>query len=529
MANRSKNASDDKHPIKLPTVIVVRPKMRARLQRFLFAGLLAFLYLYCFPYFQGIRSANELPRVYLTMAMVDEGGFAIDTGVEKWGKTADMSPNNGHLYSNKAPGSSMLAVPAYAFLKFTKKLTGMEPSLAEITWVCRVSTGVLPTLLFIVLLWRFLRRFAPGIETRRLVLGGYALGTMAMTYSVLFISHQLAAICIGTSYILSVWVIEEDWSVKWMWAVGLAAGAAPLVDYQAAFAGIPVGIFILVKLLYQKRDQWIGVVYALLGAIPPIALLLFYHSEAFGGAFRTGYDASVSFAHFHQQGFLGMDKFRTEALVGSMISPENGLLLLSPMMLLALPGWLLLWKRKQWWHFGITLSVAVIYVGFISSLIFWRGGWQLGPRYIVAMLPFMLVPISVTATWAERRWPARAIVVGLIFVGIVMYSVSTAFFPHFPEKFDNPFYELIVRLMLDGHTAYNVGWLIGLRGFASLVPYFLVLGATMYWLAYPGEEHRKSAIAGSLLCIAILGLYSLFAGGGPVADAAYRWITTVMP
>jgi hypothetical protein len=32
---------------------------------------------YVFPYYPGIRSANELPRVYLTMAMVDDGTFAI--------------------------------------------------------------------------------------------------------------------------------------------------------------------------------------------------------------------------------------------------------------------------------------------------------------------------------------------------------------------------------------------------------------------------------------------------------------------
>src|SRR5262245_49250756 len=53
------------------------------------AGLLAFLYLYPFPYFEAMRSANELPRIYLTTAMVDEGRFAIDTGVRRHGTTVD--------------------------------------------------------------------------------------------------------------------------------------------------------------------------------------------------------------------------------------------------------------------------------------------------------------------------------------------------------------------------------------------------------------------------------------------------------
>src|SRR5690242_3275251 len=87
-------------------------------------------YLYSFPWFPSLRSANELPRAYLVMAMADEGRFAIDTGAQKWGTTADVSPatliaghitvgargievapkavRHGHQYSNKAPGSSML-------------------------------------------------------------------------------------------------------------------------------------------------------------------------------------------------------------------------------------------------------------------------------------------------------------------------------------------------------------------------------------------------------------------------------------
>ena len=51
--------------------------------------------LYVFPYFPGIRSANELPRVYLTQAMVDDGTFAIDRGVARWGTTADVAAGGG--------------------------------------------------------------------------------------------------------------------------------------------------------------------------------------------------------------------------------------------------------------------------------------------------------------------------------------------------------------------------------------------------------------------------------------------------
>tara|TARA_R110002096_G_scaffold77896_1_gene183145 strand:- start:59080 stop:60471 length:1392 start_codon:yes stop_codon:yes gene_type:complete len=463
------------------------------------------------------------------MAMVDEGSFAIDSGAKRWGQTVDMSPSKGHLYSNKAPGSSMLAVPAYFALKAAKGLTDGEPTLAEMTWAFRFATGIIPTLLCLTLLWKFLRRFAPAPKTRRLLLLSYALGTMAFTYSSLFIAHQLAAVCIVSAYIVATWVLEEGLDRRWLWAVGLLAGCAPLVDYQAAFAGVPLAVFLIYHLAIKDRTQVAGLAFAIGGAIAPIALLLYYHAAAFGGPFRTGYEASESFAHFHQQGFLGMDKLRLEALAGSTISADNGLLIFCPMLLLAIPGWFLMAKRGRWWHFGITLSVAVIYLAFISSINFWRGGWQLGPRYITAMLPFLLVPIGVAVTWAERRWVARGIVVGLIGVGVVVYAVSNAIFPHFPEKFANPLYELVFRLIGDGHAAYNAGWLVGFRGFASLVPYFLLIGGLSIWCAYPGREHRKSALLGLGITALFIGLYALFPGGGAPADGAYNWVVTTMP
>ncbi len=503
--------------------------MRTRAQRFLLGGLIATIYLYCFPYFEGMHSANELPRIDLTMAMVDEGSFAIDTGAAEWGKTVDMSPSGGHMYSNKAPGSSMFAIPSYLGVKLINKVTDRDVSLAELTWTFRFFTGIVPTLLFLVLLWRFLARFAPAPETRRLLLVGYALGSMAMTYSVLFISHQLAAICIATAYILSVWVVEEGLHRRWLWAAGLAAGAAPLVDYQAAFAGVPIAIYLIVKLVVQERQRWLGVLYAIGGAIPPIALLLFYHARAFGSPFRTGYSASESFAHFHQKGFLGMDKLRLEAFSGSMVAPDNGLLILCPMVLLAIPGWVLMARRKQWAHFAITLSVAIIYLAFISSINFWRGGWQLGPRYITAILPFLMVPIAVSASYAERSWSLRGIVLGLIGVGVAIYSISTAIFPHYPEKFANPFYELILPLLGAGKAAYNAGWLVGMHGGLSLVPYFGLLAVTMYWVACPDPSKRRSALLGLGITTAILLLYSLFPDGGKPAQAAYTWVESIMP
>lgn len=492
------------------------------------------VFVYAFPHYPQIRSANELPRVYLVMAMADHGTFAIDHGVRRWGATADVSPSGGHHYSNKAPGSSMLALPAYAALRgATHAVAGREPTLGEMMWTFRLWTGVLPTLAFLVLLWGFLGRFTPaddGDAARRGALAIYAVGSMAIVYSVLFISHQLSAVCVATAWILTVRVVDDGRDARWMLAAGTLAGAAPLVDYQAVFAAVPVAVWATVR-LWQTRRGAAPFVWAALGAAVPIALLLYYHDACFGSPLRTGYAASETFAANHQKGFLGMDTLRWRAFVGSTVAPDNGLVFFCPALLLALPGWGVMWRRGQRGHVAVTVAVAVIYLLFISSINFWRGGWQLGPRYITAMLPFLLPPIA-AALAAAARWPAvRGAALGLGGVGVVVYAASIVEFPHFPEKFKNPLYEVTWRLVGDGLAAPNLGGALGLPGAWSLAPYALLVAAVWGAVLVRGAAAWRPRLvtAGVAVAVttAIVVAYGGVRGGGRVADEAYR--RTVAP
>lgn len=496
----------------------------AALGRWRWGLAIALALLYVFPYFPGIRSANELPRVYLTMAMVDDGTFAIDRGVARYGATADVSPHAGHQYSNKAPGSSMLAVPAYVALKaVTRVVAGRPPTLGEMFWTFRIWTGVVPTLIFLALLARFLQRFAPTTSARRLTLVGYALGSMAMVYSVLFIAHQLSAVCIAGAWIVAVGVVDDGGRDRRMALAGFLAGCAPLVDYQATFAGVPVAGYIAVR-LWQTRRGWAPVVWAVAGAIGPLVVLLAYHAACFGSPWKTGYDASETFAFHHQKGFLGFDTLRWVALSGSTVAGDNGLFVFMPAALLAVPGWALLWRRGQRGHAAVSASIAVLYLTFISGLSFWRGGWQFGPRYVTVMLPFLLPAIAATLDWLDERGGWRAVGWAAVGLGMAIYTLGVATFPHFPEKFRNPLYELVLRMLGDGLVAPNLGRGLGLPGVWSVAPLFaLVVGLWLAAVRGPGgrARWRDAALAVALATAVFVG-YRGFARGGKVADDAYR-------
>jgi hypothetical protein len=498
-------------------------------------------YVWSFPWFPAIRSANELPRAYLVMAMVDEGRFAIDTGVKRWGTTADVSratlvtgrvrKAHGPSYSNKAPGSSFLAVPGYLALKGVHAVIGGTPSLAEVVWVSRFTTGIVPSLLFLLWMWRFLARFTSSEGARRTTLVGFGVGSMFFLYSILFISHPLAAVCAGGAWIVAVDAIERGG--LWRFALcGFLAGCAPLVDYQAAFATVPVAIWVIYRLArFAPRDLAPAIAAALAGAALPIAALLAYHAVCFGGPLVTGYDASETFAFHHQQGFLGMDKLRWDAFVGSTVAGDNGLFVLWPMALLALPGWVLMARRRELReHAAVGVAVFVVYLLFISSINFWRGGWQVGPRYIMAMLPFLLPPIAVALEAAERWWWLRGAAVGACLVGLVTYGLSAAVYPYFPDnRFKAPVHEVTLRLVGDGHAPWNLGWLIGLDGLASLVPFLAILAALATWAALPSRSAWRSAVVAVAVAAVLVIAHLAYGDGGAGAERAYRFLVSTMP
>ena len=485
--------------------------------------MIAIAYLYVFPYFPKIRSANELPRIYLVQAIADGHTFAIDRGVERWGATADVSPSSGHQYSNKAPGSSMLAAPAYLAVR----VVAGEPSLGATMWIARVFAGIVPMLLFLALLWGFLERFAPDPAVRRLVLVAYALGSMAMTYSVLFFSHQLGAICVASAWILALEAAERKRGLLAMSAAGALAGAAALVDYQAVFAAVPVAVHVLLKLRgWPKRELARAIAIAVAGAGVPICILLAYHAACFGSPFRTGYDASTTFAMYHQQGFLGITELRWEAFVGSFVRPDNGLVFLAPWLVLAFPGLVVLAKRRAIGIAAVCSAVIVIYVLFVCSINFWRGGWGVGPRYITAMLPFMLPGVAACLQRIDRPL-VRGVLASTIVFGVVIYALSSATFPYWPDSMQHPLYDVTFQLLSEGLVAPNAAGVLGVSGIASIVPYLLVVGTLVAWTV-----QRTCGWRGLGIAVVVAAVALVVAGALPRGDResqrAYRFVRSAV-
>ena len=472
----------------------------------------AMVLLYCsnFPYFAGIQSANELPRIYLSMAIVDRGALNIDPELKRFAPTPDTSTKDGKLYCNKAPGMSFVTVPVYAALKAFngwKPLEGPANLRTMFFWF-RLLGATLPSLLFLWLLWRALGQLIPGQATRRVVLAAYALGTMASTYGTLLIAHQLSGLLVASGYLL---LMMRARKAAGRWApllAGLCAGAGVLVDYQVAFIGPPLFLY---GLLVMRRARLRSMALFCAGAALPLAGLLLYQWGAFGSPLRTGYHyvTNVQFQQWHQQGFLGMKGFSIKAFWAAFFSSDNGLFYFSPFLVLALPGLVLMLRRPALRADGLLCLVLVLFFAyFTSSLAFWPSGWDVGPRYITCALPYFLVPAAVLCARAAaaRGWAWSALTRGLAAASILFYVTINAVFPHFPGNFSDPWFDVIVRFGRAGYLPYNLGWSLGLTGVASALPQLAVALALWIALLLGGQRPRRARLLRGGLALALVAL-----------------------
>ena len=162
-------------------------------------AVLVALYVLAFPYHPGLRSPNELARLWQTRAWVDHGTLSMNRALQEYGRVGDLSVKDGRYYSSKAPLLSAAAVPLYALLRAAQGGDGHRVPELALVFLARLLLTVAPTLLLLALLRRFLAAHLPAPLPDALTLT-YALGSLAFSYSLLFMSHKPSAVLLFASF-----------------------------------------------------------------------------------------------------------------------------------------------------------------------------------------------------------------------------------------------------------------------------------------------------------------------------------------
>ncbi|MGA9192855.1 MAG: hypothetical protein WBZ24_14080 [Anaerolineales bacterium] len=463
-----------------------------RVELVLFLMLVA-SYLYFLPRW---ADWSQDSRLDLTLAIVDQHTLSIDDYFEN---TGDYAVFNGRHYLDKAPGPSLLAVPIYAAMKPILRLHPMQDLLHRLasqpafestlreggtglleTKVYRavvlyVLTAVLvafPSALLGVLLFRVMGMFQISLGWRAAIVLLYGLATNAFPYAGAFYSHQLSAFLLFASFYLCFKPRPHDRS---MWRrnlfIGLMIGLALISEYPTALIGGALAVLCVLR--SRSRRELTGLV---AGGLVPGVILAAYDWAIFGTILPVGYEYSALYQDLHNIGLISLTYPHPEAMWGITFGSYRGLFYVSPVLLLALWGYLS-WARSGFGKsiFAVSVFSCLSFFFFNSSSAMWQGGYAVGPRYLVPMLPFMTLALAYLVRAHGAKRPFQWLVAGLGGVSMAVVWIESISGQGFPDWTPSPLWNYSLPHLLSGNIARNLGMVLKLQGWNSLIPLFALL------------------------------------------------------
>ncbi len=463
---------------------------RERLTEIALFLLLLICYTYTFPRW---ADPNQNSRLDMVFAVIEDGTLQIDRYVEN---TVDYAKFEGHYYSDKAPGVAFLGIPAYGVLKTALDLPIMDGLMTTLsnnqaltatlredgtglqTWKLRFAIAQvlltfvgasLPTALLGVMLYRIATAFTANWGYRLLVVLSYGLLTPAFAYAGAFYGHQLSAMCLfGVFYL--VFTRQQSLSIPLLLIAGFLLGYSVITEYPSVLVVAIMVLYILYN-LYRFSD-WRRIGWVILtGSILAIGLMV-YNTTIYHSPLELGYSYSELWVDQHHTGFMSLTLPHSDAIWGITFSRFRGLFILSPWLLLALPGFVL------WWRFGeyrpelvVTIASVLSFFFFNTSSIMWWGGFSIGPRYLLPILPFLTLPVLYTLRcWGNLTWfrILIAVLLGWSLVAVWGLTLAEQAFP--PDTIRNPFVEYAWPNWKTGNIARNMGMFLHLKGTSSLIP-----------------------------------------------------------
>jgi hypothetical protein len=450
-------------------------------------GLYAILALLVIPVFPHFLSPNEFSRWIVDAALIDDHTLDVTAVNARFGnRIEDLARFDGRTYSNKAPGVALIGLPAFAVARL---ITG--PSRPETVRVTLTAMRWLAsTLPLVALAWLMLKggqRFGLGDEALSWMLAIMLFATPLFAYGMMLFSHALTAFAVFGSWLF----LFTDAIGRRPLLAGVLMGIAVLSEYTSAIVAI---FFVICCAIWMRRDLLRFVI----GGLPSLAVLLLYNQLAFGNPFNVSYTytENASYRGLARSGFFGLHAPSLATLASQLFDPSRGLLVLSPILVLALAGFAA--RRSVGTAAFASLAGTPLLLIFVFACYpYWHGGWGVGARYLMPALPFVVFLIG----FAELSFGA-SVLMGMSIAAVTMTSLVFPFVP--PNAFPLPWGSLAWPILMDGLVAPNLLHFIA-RPLAIAVPFAIVIAAAL--MAVP-RRYWLGLVSGAMITIVTGVLYA---------------------
>jgi hypothetical protein len=409
------------------------------------------------------------------------------SSVPPW--TVDDFSYRGQNYSALAPGTPILALPfmAAAFA-LEGGFTAYGPALLFSETFVAIAGAVAAYLVYKIGALYFRR-------STSIFLGlAFAFSTICWPFATYFFQSDVSAMFVLCAAYFALKAGRAGGSAATAAMIsGLAIGISFAVDYVNLVIVPMLLAFLIIKKWESKRSMVKAAAALVLGALPGVALVGAYNFAIFGNPLMST-----------EQAYLGttlLGEFSTPLPYGlalNLVSLSRGIFAFAPFAVLGVLGY---WDAiKSRGPRGEFLLMLAIFLGILLPYSAWYdpvGGISFGPRFLVAGIPFLLIPAGFII---EQAKGALAYVVYVAFAAGAIINGIAAFVSAVPPStgFDvSPLTNYILPNFVTGN--FDSVWAAYL-GHQWFVGAFLILSlgvaVPVYWVEVTKKNERGSAASG---------------------------------
>ncbi len=421
------------------------------------------------------RGPLAASRLDLLHALFVHKSFKIDAYHKN---TPDKAVYEGHYYSDKAPGTVFLSLPAFSLsvvlLKLCRTDLDSDAGWLASSWITCAGSIALIVAAGGVALFLWLCQWV-GPRPAYLATLAIFLGAAPLPYSTFLMCHALTVALLA----IALWAgragihRERNGETRLIHFRDCVAGCCCGLALASEFsAGIAVcGILLLFVIENPKR-----VFSLVLGMTPALSLVPAYNWVCFGSPLAFAYHHQAAFTEMHT-GFFGINRLPdARSAYHLLFGVQQGLFVWSPVLLLALVGYFQM-RRTPMELFFVTYLVPLFQVVAISAYFLPRAGGALGPRLLSSVLPLMALPVVLGIV----RFPRTGLI--LTAISVLLTAFATVIDICIPTNIENPLLHFFVPAFLAQKFSPNLGSVLGLPGYSSLLPMFLMVGFGI-WLSW---------------------------------------------
>ena len=412
-------------------------------------------------------------------------GLRSSATVPPW--TVDDFLYKGENYSALAPGTPFLALP-FLGVAFTLYggYTSWGPSIPmSETFVALMGAGAACLVYLLALM--FFRR-----STSIFLALAFAFSTILWPFATYFFQSDVSAFFVLlTAYFALRASRTPGPGMEPTLISGLAAGVAFSVDYVNAVLIPFVLIFLLVSKRGSKASMARTAIAFIIGTLPGLAAIGAYNYAIFGNPFTTTeqyFNGKTSvFASFTNPIYSGLEL--------DLFSFSRGLFAYCPILALGVMGFFDAFRgkgnrRETLLLLGMFLCILLPYAAWYQP----DGGVAFGPRFLVAGIPFLLLPAGYILDTIGKRalWCVyAALVAGVVINGLG--ALVSAIPPQTPSNV-SPLTNTIIPRLVVGNL--NVWWIVDVGSYWPLATAAMITAAAVIPIAwFEVLRRRERAVA----------------------------------